>query len=83
MSNSGAPVPGKPILLPVKVESVWSHASIQIAGLMAALPLIIAFLVQMKEIPGLPTNVLAWIGVAIGALTTATRNSPARRRSRL
>jgi hypothetical protein len=69
MSSPGsAPPVGATVTVPATVASVWSHATVIIAGFMAAIPAIIAILVQLKELPGLPTNVLAWVTTAITVL---------------
>jgi hypothetical protein len=71
MSSPGsAPPVGATVNVPVTVASVWSHATVIIAGFMAVTPAIIAVLVQLKELPGLPTNILAWIATAITVLGT-------------
>lgn len=63
----------KPIegtVAPVQVVAVWKHPMVIITAVIAAVPTILATLVQLHDIPGLPTNVLAWIGSAIAFLTT-------------
>lgn len=53
----------------VPVQNVWQHTTVIIATIMAMIPIVIAALVQIKELPGLPTNILAWIASAISVLT--------------
>lgn len=54
---------------PVEVKSIWKHPLVIITGLAAAIPAILAALIQLHQIPGLPTNIMAWIGTAISVLT--------------
>lgn len=70
MSNQD--VSPKPIvgsIAPVEVQNVWKHTTVIVTSVVSAIPLIIAVLTQLKELPGLPTNVMAWIASAIAILT--------------
>src|SRR6478752_2693168 len=53
----------------VKVVKIWEHPMVIITAVLAAIPTLLVVLVQLKELPGLPTNVLGWITAAIGILT--------------
>lgn len=55
---------------PVQVVAIWKHPMVLITAAIAAVPTILAALIQLHEIPGLPTNIMAWIGSAIAFLTT-------------
>lgn len=55
---------------PVQVVAIWQHPLVLITTAIAAVPTILATLIQLHQIPGLPTNVLAWMGSAIAVLTT-------------
>ena len=65
------PKPEVGTVAPVEVVNVWKHPLVIITTLAAAIPAILATLVQLHQIPGLPTHVMAWIGSAIAFLTTA------------
>lgn len=61
---------------PVQVVPIWKHPLVIIMAVIAALPTILAVLVQFKQIPGLPTNVTAWLASSItivGGLLTILR----------
>lgn len=77
MSNidSGKPAVGS--VAPVQVASIWSHPMVWITSAIALIPIALAVLVQLQELPGLPTNILAWITTAVSVLTvvvTIARN---------
>lgn len=62
------PTPPKPLegtVAPVAVVPLWKHPMVLIGVVIASLPAILAFLVQLHQLPGLPTNVMAWIASAI------------------
>lgn len=72
MSDPAQPIPPKPqegTVAPVEVRSAWKHPLIILSSIAAAIPLILAALIQLQEIPGLPTNVMAWIASGITILT--------------
>ena len=76
MSNtdtSPKPAVGTTVPLEVKVKSIWTHVTIVVASVMTGITAILAVLVQLKELPFLPTNVLAWITVSILVLTQITQ----------
>lgn len=54
---------------PVQVVAIWKHPLVIIMGIIAAIPATLATLIQLHQIPGLPTNITAWIGTAISVLT--------------
>lgn len=64
-----SPKPQPGTVAPVEVQPWYKHASIVITSIVAAIPLILAVLVQFQQLPGLPTNIEAWIGSAIAILT--------------
>lgn len=71
MSAPGVkPLSGTTIEIPVTVSNVFSHVTVWIAAFVAAIPAIIALLVQFQELPGLPTNILAWMASAVTILGT-------------
>lgn len=73
MSDTPAPKPLEGTVAPVEVKSTWKHPLVIISTIGAAIPAIILALVQLQQLPGLPTNILAWITTSIGVLTaTAT-----------
>lgn len=53
---------------PVVVQPWYKHATIIVLSLIASIPVIISILVQFQQLPGLPTNVLAWITSVISVL---------------
>lgn len=66
------PAPTKPqegSLAPVQVVPTWKHPLVLITGIIALLPVILAMLVQFQQIPGLPTNVMAWLASATSVVT--------------
>lgn len=67
--TSSAPAPQPGTVVPVQVQNVWQHTTVVVTSLIAAIPVIIAILEQFKDLPGLPTNVLAWIASAVSILT--------------
>ena len=70
MTNADiSPKPAIGSVAPVQVVSLWKHPMVIIMSCIAAIPAVIAGLVQLKALPGLPTNVTAWIGTAISVLT--------------
>ena len=64
------PKPQAGSVAPVEVQPWYKHATIVVTGLITAIPVIIACLIQLQQLPGLPTNVLAWCGTAVSVLTT-------------
>lgn len=54
---------------PVQVTPIWKHPLVIIATLAAIISAVLTALIQLHQIPGLPTNVTAWIGTAISVLT--------------
>jgi hypothetical protein len=64
-----SPKPQPGTIAPVEVQAVWKHVTVIATTIFAAIPFVIAALVQLHDIPGLPTNVMAWIGTAISVLT--------------
>jgi len=64
-----SPKPVEGSVAPVEVVSIWKHPMVLITSIIAALPLILAALVQLQQIPGLPTNWMAWIASGISAIT--------------
>lgn len=70
MTNTDmTPKPAIGSVAPVQVVSIWKHPMVLIMAAIASIPTALAILVQLQELPGLPTNVLAWISTAIGILT--------------
>lgn len=67
MSNASKPAVGS--VAPVEVVSVWKHPTVLVASAIAAVPTVLATLVQLHELPSLPTNIATWIGSAIAILT--------------
>lgn len=65
--TSPKPSPGS--VAPVEVQPWYKHATIIVLSLVAAIPAIIAVLVQFQQLPGLPTNILAWITSAVAILS--------------
>lgn len=65
-----SPKPAAGTVAPVEVQPWYKHATIIVLALLAAIPSIIAVLVQFKELPGLPTNMEAWITSSIAILGT-------------
>lgn len=63
------PKPEVGTVAPVQVTSIWKHPLVIITGIAAAIPAVLAALIQMHQIPGLPTNIMAWIGTTISVLT--------------
>jgi hypothetical protein len=61
--------PAEGTVAPVEVVSVWKHLTMIIGTVMAIASIILAALVQLNDIPGLPTNITAMIGSAITVLT--------------
>ena len=66
---SSKPVEGS--VAPVEVKPVYKHPMVIITSTIAALPLVLAALVQFQQIPGLPTNITAWLAAGISAVTAA------------
>lgn len=72
-----SPKPAVGSVAPVTVVSIWQHTMVLITSAIAVIPIILAALVQLKELPGLPTNWAVWIGAAISvgtAVLTVLRN---------
>lgn len=72
MSSASAPVKpqsGSNTTVQLPVQDVWKHTTVIVATIMAIIPIVIAALVQLKDVPGLPTNVLGWIASAVSVLT--------------
>ena len=61
--------PAEGSVAPVEVKSLWKHPMVIITSLIAAIPLVLGALVQLQQIPGLPTNIMAWIAGGISTLT--------------
>lgn len=70
MSDEGQKKPQIGTVAPVEVEPVWKHLTVIVSTIIAVIPLVIAMLTQFQQLPGLPTNVMAWIAAAISLLTT-------------
>lgn len=64
-----SPKPEVGTVAPVQVVSIWKHPTVLIAAGIAAVPTVLATLVQLQQLPGLPTNDLAWIASAVSILT--------------
>lgn len=70
-------VPPKPVegsVAPVEVVTLWKHPLVLLTTAIAAVPTILATLIQLKAMPqlaALPTNVTAWLSSAIAILTVA------------
>ena len=64
-----APKPQEGTVAPVGVVAIWKHPMVWIMAAIAAIPTTITILVQLQELPGLPTNVLGWIATAISVLS--------------
>lgn len=76
-TNITPPKPAVGSVAPVQVVNIWNHPMVLLAAVIAAIPTILAALVQLQELPGLPANVLAWIASAIAVLSlvaTVLRN---------
>lgn len=69
MANTTTPKPEVGTVAPVVVQAWYKHPLVIIATIGAAIPTLILVLVQLQDLPGLPTNVLAMITSAIGILT--------------
>ena len=54
---------------PVEVANWYKHPLVLITSLAASIPLVLGALIQLQQIPGLPTNVMAWIAGGISTLT--------------
>lgn len=54
---------------PVEVEPIWKHLTVILTAIIAGIPTIIAVLTQLQQLPGLPTNIMAWIASAVSILT--------------
>lgn len=65
--TSPKPAPGS--VAPVEVVSIWKHPMVIITTVIATIPVILAVLIQLQELPGLPTNVTAWIASSVAILT--------------
>lgn len=63
-----SPKPQAGSVAPVEVQPWYKHVTLIVLALMAAIPTIIAMLVQLQQIPGLPTNIMAWIASAVTIL---------------
>lgn len=63
-----SPKPEAGTVAPVEVQPWYKHATIIVLTIVAAIPTIIGILVQFQQLPGLPTNVLAWIASSISIL---------------
>lgn len=63
-----SPKPVAGTVAPVEVQPWYKHVTLIVLSVLAAIPSIIALLVQLHDVPGLPTNVLAWITSAIAIL---------------
>lgn len=63
------PKPEVGTVAPVQVAKIWNHPLVIVTTIAAAIPAVLALLIQLHQIPGLPTNVTAWIGSAIAVLT--------------
>lgn len=55
---------------PVQVTAIYKHPLVIITAVIAAIPTILAMLIQFQQIPGLPTNITAWIATTIAILTS-------------
>lgn len=62
---SPKPQTGTVVPVEAKVKAIWRHVTIIVAAIMAFLAAVLAILVQLKDLPFLPTNVATWITVAI------------------
>lgn len=69
MAEPTAPKPLEGTVAPVQVVSLWKHPLVLLTVIIGSIPAVLAILVQMQQLPGLPTNVLAWIGTAVAVLT--------------
>lgn len=78
MANTDmSPKPAVGSVAPVQVVNIWNHTMVLITSAIAIIPIVLATLVQLKDLPGLPTNISVWIGAAISILTavlTVMRN---------
>lgn len=64
-----APKPQEGSVAPVQVVNIWKHPLVLLMAAIASVPLVLATLVQLHQIPGLPTNVATWIDSGIAILT--------------
>lgn len=64
-----SPKPAEGSVAPVEVVNWYRHPMILIASAIASVPAILATLIQLKALPGLPANVIAWMGTATAILT--------------
>lgn len=69
MANVDVPKSGTVAQVVVPVQNVWKHTTVIISTLMAVIPIVLAALVQLKDLPGLPTNIAVWIASAVSVLT--------------
>lgn len=78
MTNADtSPKPAIGSVAPVQVVSLWKHPMVIITAGIAAIPTLIAVLVQLQQLPHLPTNIAAWAASVISILTvvaTIARN---------
>lgn len=70
MADDKSPKPEVGTVAPVIVQPASTHPLVIISTVAAVLSVLAATLVQLGQIPGLPTNVLAWVGTG-GAILTA------------
>lgn len=70
MSNlDTSPKPAIGSVAPVQVVSIWKHPLVLITTAIAIVPVVLTVLIQIQELPGLPTNVLGWIASSVAVLT--------------
>lgn len=67
MSDEQKPAVGS--VAPVTVAAIWKHPLVVITTVVAMIPVVLTALVQLRQLPGLPTNIMAWISTAIAVLT--------------
>lgn len=64
---SSKPIEGS--VAPVEVAAWYKHLLVLITGLAAAVPVILSTLIELKQLPNLPTNITSWFETAIAILT--------------
>lgn len=61
--------PAEGSVAPVEVKAWWKHPLVLITSFAATVPLILSTLIELKQLPNLPTNLTSWLGTAIAILT--------------
>ncbi len=64
-----SPKPVEGSVAPVEVKAWWKHPLVILTSLIASVPLILSTLIELKQLPNLPTNVMGWLSSSIAVLT--------------